>query len=52
MPKRSSQKRHKGRRKKGGKKRKGHKMPANVLAYFKFRSAGLSKGAAKKKAGL
>ncbi len=41
----------KGRRKKGRKKR-GKKMPKNVLAYFKFRNAGMSKAAAKKKAGL
>lgn len=43
---------HKGRRKKGRKKRKGHKMPKNVVAYFKYRSAGMSKASAKKKAGL
>jgi hypothetical protein len=36
------------------KKRKGKKskMPLKVLAYFKFRSSGMSKAAAKKKAGL
>jgi hypothetical protein len=45
---------HKGHRKKGGKRKgkKKSKMPANVLAYFKYRNAGMSKGAAKKKAGL
>lgn len=42
---------HKGRRKQGRKKR-GKKMPANVLAYFKYRNAGMSKSLAKKKAGL
>jgi hypothetical protein len=46
---------HKGHRKKKGGKRKGKKkskMPANVLAYFKYRNAGMSKASAKKKAGL
>jgi hypothetical protein len=33
-------------------KRKGKKMPANVVAYFKYRNEGLSKQAAKRKAGL
>ena len=33
-------------------KRKGNKMPKNVLAYFKYRNEGMSKQAAKKKAGL
>ena len=28
------------------------KMPANVLAYFKYRNAGMSKAQAKKRAGL
>ena len=51
MPKRGNRKRHRGRRKKGG-KRKGKKMPANVLAYFKYRNEGLGKSAAKKRAGL
>jgi hypothetical protein len=45
-------KKRKGRRKQGRKKRKGKKMPANVLAYFKYRNAGLSKASAKAKAGL
>lgn len=45
-------KRHRGRRKKGRKKRKGSKMPPKVLAYFKYRNAGMSKASAKKKAGL
>jgi len=43
---------HKGRRKKGRKKRKGKKMPPKVLAYFKYRNAGMSKAKAKAKAGL
>lgn len=43
---------HQGRRKKGRKKRKGGKMPPKVLAYFKLRNQGMSKAAAKKKAGL
>lgn len=33
-------------------KRKGGKMPKNVLEYFKLRSSGMSKQAAKRKAGL
>jgi hypothetical protein len=54
MPKRGSQKRHRGKRKKGGKRKgkKKSKMPANVVAYFNYRNAGMSKTAAKKKAGL
>ena len=44
----------KKRRKKGGKRKgkKKSKMPANVLAYFKYRNAGMSKIQAKKRAGL
>lgn len=33
-------------------KHKGKGMPANVLAYFKYRNAGMSKEKAKAKAGL
>jgi hypothetical protein len=34
-------------------KRKGKsKMPGNVVAYFKLRNSGMSKAAAKRKAGL
>ena len=48
MPKKKVQKK----KQKGSKKRKGGKMPPKVVAYFKLRSAGMSKTAAKKKAGL
>ena len=45
MPKRGSQKRYRGRRKKGGKRKgkKKSKMPANVVAYFRFRNQGMSR---------
>lgn len=50
MPKRASQKRHRGRRKKGRKKKA--KMPPAVLKYFKLRNSGMSKARAKREAGL
>ena len=34
------------------KSKKSKKMPKNVLMYFKLRNQGMSKAAAKKKAGL
>jgi hypothetical protein len=43
-----AKKRKKGKSGKSGKS----KMPASVLAYFRYRNEGLSKAAARKKAGM